>query len=254
MWAVISDMHANLEATERVLADIRETGITEIICLGDLVGYGPNPEECVEIAKGFKVVLKGNHDEAVINEALGFNPVARDAVDWTRARLKPGLFGSRKRKSRWEFLESLPLAYTQNGTCFVHGSPRDPTMEYVLRSDCEDILGGVSPKISDLFSRFGHVCFVGHTHDPGIITDEGKFLSPREFDGVWHMAMGEKALVNVGSVGQPRDGDNRACYVTYDGETISYRRVEYDFAKTRGKIVSHPELDPRIGERLIVGR
>lgn len=256
MWAIISDLHANLEALEHVLKDIQSQGLAkqDVICLGDLVGYGPNPAECVEVAKEFRICLKGNHDEAVVNEALGFNPLAREAVDWHRSQLKPYWLSSKAKKIRWDFLKGLPTTKTEDKCVFVHGSPRDPTMEYILRTDCEDLLGEVPAKIKDIFTRFEWVCFVGHTHDPGVISENSKFLTPRDVNGVVELVPGKKFIVNVGSVGQPRDGDNRACYVLFDGKTVTYRRVEYDPGSTRQKILGIPELDPRIGDRLLYGR
>lgn len=257
MWAIISDIHGNLDALNVVLKDIETKGIPNdrILCLGDVVGYGPNPIECVEKAMAWKITLRGNHDEAVINEALGFNPLAREAIDWTRNQLKPGWLAGKAKKARWEFLKNLPLTYNLERALLVHGSPRDPTMEYILRSECEDLLGEVPAKIKDIFSRFEWACFVGHTHDPGIITQESKFHTPKELEYRYEFMEDQKYIVNVGSIGQPRDGDNRACYVTFDGKKIlNYHRLEYDIAATQSKIRGIPQLDPRIAERLAIGK
>ncbi|MHC4608361.1 MAG: metallophosphoesterase family protein [Planctomycetota bacterium] len=128
-------------------------------------------------------------------------------------------------------------------------------MEYILRSDCIDLTGGVPEKIRDIFSRFERLCFVGHTHDPGVITEDSRFLHPGEVDHKFEFEEGKKYLVNVGSVGQPRDGDPRACYVVFDRPNkIQWRRIEYDFRKTMEKIFNNPKLDPRAGERLAHGR
>ncbi len=252
--AIIADLHANLEALEKVTEDIEEQGIKEIICLGDLVGYGPNPAEIVERAMGWPVVLMGNHDEAVVKEAYAFNPVARAAVNWTRHRLTPGFFSGRLKRERWKFLQELRLTHKTDDALFVHGSPRDPTMEYVLRSDCVDLSGGIPEKIRDIFTRFDRICFAGHTHDPGVITEESIFIGPGECNGQFTFESGKKYFVNVGSVGQPRDGDVRACYAVYDGDTVSWRRVEYDYKTTMQKIFRASRLDPRGGERLAQGR
>ncbi len=256
MWAIISDIHGNLEALKVVLKDIEGKGIPNdhIFCLGDVVGYGPDPVECVDHAMAWALTLRGNHDEAVVNEALGFNPLAREAIDWTRSQLKPGWLSGKVRKQRWEFLKSLPLTHHLDRALLVHGSPRDPTMEYILRSECEDLLGEVPAKIKDIFSRFEWVCFVGHTHDPGIINQESKFLTPGEIDNQYEFKENEKYIVNVGSVGQPRDGDNRACYVTFDGKRLWYHRLEYPIGATQEKIRKIPQLDPRIAERLSIGK
>lgn len=252
--ALISDIHSNIEALEKVLKDIREQGLAEILCLGDLVGYGPNPAEIVERAMDWKLSLMGNHDEAVVKEAYGFNPVAKAAVAWTREQLKPGLFSGRAKKDRWQFLCNLPLTHREDGLLYVHGSPRDPTMEYILRSDCVDLTGGVPEKIRDIFSRFDRLCFVGHTHDPGVITEESQFIAPKDCGHEFAFQPGKKYIVNIGSVGQPRDGDTRACYAVLDRTTIRWRRIEYDYQSTMNKIFGTPQLDPRAGERLALGR
>ena len=252
--ALISDIHSNREALLKVLEDIENQGLKEILCLGDLVGYGPDPGFVVETAMDWPVVLMGNHDEAVIKEAYGFNPVARAAVIWTRDQLRPGFFSGKGKRDRWKFLSGLKLTHQIEGALLVHGSPRDPTMEYVLRTDCVDLTGGVPEKIRDIFSRFDRVCFAGHTHDPGVITEDSNFLSPKEFNHELRFEAGRKYFVNIGSVGQPRDGDPRACYAVYHGDRIVWRRVDYDFGTTMKKIFDTPQLDPRAGERLALGR
>lgn len=252
--ALISDIHSNIEALQNVLKDIESQGIKEIYCLGDLIGYGPNPAEIVEKAMEWKVVLMGNHDEAVVKEAYGFNPVAKQAVTWTREQLRPGLLSGRAKRDRWKFLCNLGLTHKDDGAFFVHGSPRDPTMEYILRSDCIDLTGGVPEKIKDIFSRFDRACFVGHTHDPGVITEESQFVSPKECNHRWDIQAGKKYVFNLGSVGQPRDGDTRACYAVYHGDHVEWRRVEYDYKAVMQRIFKTPQLDPRAGERLAHGR
>ena len=252
--ALISDLHSNKEALTNVLEDIRQQGITEIYCLGDLVGYGPDPAFVVEHAMDWKITLMGNHDEAVLKEAYGFNPVAKAAVTWTRDQLRPGFLSGKGKKARWKFLQNLPLTHPLDGVLLVHGSPRDPTMEYVLRSDCIDLTEGVPEKIRDIFSRFDKVCFVGHTHDPGVITEEAEFIAPKDCNCEFTVDPEKKYLFNLGSVGQPRDGDTRACYVVWDGKKVVWRRVEYDFKTTMQRIFDTPQLDRRAGERLAHGR
>ncbi|MDQ7779820.1 MAG: metallophosphoesterase family protein [Planctomycetota bacterium] len=255
MYAIVSDIHANLEALQAVLEDIRRRGLSErIVCLGDLVGYGPNPAECVAECMRFKTCLMGNHDEATVSEALGFNPLAKAAIDWTRSMLKPSLLSRREKKGQWQFISSLPATAELEGWLLVHGSPRDPTMEYILRSDTESFVDEMPPKIKDIFSRFRTLCFVGHTHEPGIITAKSEFLAPADFGGKYDVTDKGKMVINVGSVGQPRDRDNRACYVTFDGRVIEYHRVPYDFNVTARKISAISALDVRIGERLADGR
>lgn len=258
MLAIVSDIHSNLEALQEVLQHIYQQGLTDkdIICLGDVVGYGPNPREVLDVCRNFRAVVRGNHDEAVVGEALGFNPLAREAVFWTRSQLKPGLFSSGKARERWEFLKNMPLTHQEAGVLYVHGSPREPTMEYVLRSDTDDLLGEVPAKIRLIFERFEWLCFAGHTHDPGVITIDGgcRFVIPKDVNCEYTVRRGQKLFVNVGSVGQPRDGDNRSCYATFDEETIRWHRVPYDFRKTAEKIQAISQLDVRIGDRLALGR
>ena len=252
--ALISDLHSNMEALKNVLEDIKSQGVEEIHCLGDLVGYGPDPAPIVDLAMTWKMTIMGNHDEAVLKEAYGFNPVARKAVTWTRKQLRPGFFSGKAKRGRWNFLSNLPLTHKVDGALFVHGSPRDPTMEYVLRSDCVDLTGGVPEKISDIFSRFERLCFAGHTHDPGVITETAEFIGPKDCDYEYTFEEGKKYFVNIGSVGQPRDLDPRACYVIWDGNKVKWRRVEYDHPTTAKKIYDNSDLDPRAGDRLALGR
>jgi diadenosine tetraphosphatase ApaH/serine/threonine PP2A family protein phosphatase len=252
--AIISDIHANWEAMTAVLTDIKRQNIQTIYCLGDVIGYGPNPVECLNEA--FKVcnfILMGNHEEAVLTSAFGFNPTARGAVDWTRSQLKPGFFSLPKKRTRWEQLKNLPLSYIEDDFLFVHGSPRDPTMEYVLKSDTDDLFGDVPEKIREIFEQIDRVCFVGHTHTPGIITEDSKWFTPKDFNSEWTLKPGERIICNVGSVGQPRDKDNRSCYVTLTSKEIIYHRVAYDFKKTQEKIDKIPQLDARNADRLETG-
>jgi diadenosine tetraphosphatase ApaH/serine/threonine PP2A family protein phosphatase len=251
--AILSDVHGNLEALTAVLSHIRAKGIEEIICLGDLVGYGPRPAECLDLAYGFAVNVRGNHEEAVLKGAFGFNPTAREAIDWTRGQLKPRWTSTKQKKDRWEFLRHFPLKHENDSVLFVHGSPRDPTMEYILKSDCEDFFGEPPKKLQDIFGRIRQICFVGHTHCPGIITEDYEFLTPPEIGYRFRVEPGRKLVVNVGSVGQPRDGDPRASYLTFDGEEIRYDRVEYDVDKTVRQIEEIPELNDRNGLRLRYG-
>ncbi len=242
-----------MEALQAVLDAIRDQGAEEIVCLGDLVGYGPRPAECLDAAMGFSWTIRGNHEEAVLKGAFGFNPSAREAIDWTRSQLKPRWTSTKQKKDRWEFLKEMPVRQEVGDILFVHGSPRDPTMEYILKSDCEDFFGEPPRKIADILSRIGRLCFVGHSHVPGIITEDCEFLTPPEIDYEFRCIGQAKSIVNVGSVGQPRDGDYRACYVTLDGDVIRYHRVEYDVDATVRAIEEIPELNDRNGVRLRYG-
>jgi diadenosine tetraphosphatase ApaH/serine/threonine PP2A family protein phosphatase len=254
--AIISDVHGNLEALMAVLGDIAAQEIADIICLGDVVGYGPNPVECADVVRErCRVVLCGNHDAAATGLAFGFNRPAREAIDWTRRQLKPGVFSLPPTRARWEFLKTLPHRFEEDGVLFVHGSPRDPVMEYIEESDTVDLGFGPSDKILRIFEALPGPCFVGHTHRPGVITSEMKWVNVSALpEGRFTVEPAKKAIVNVGSVGQPRDEDRRACYVVLDGPTATYRRVEYDYNRTREKMLAVQELDPRLGDRLGEGR
>ncbi|MBI1853687.1 MAG: metallophosphoesterase [Planctomycetes bacterium] len=251
--AIVSDVHGNLEALDAVLRHANSLGIRDVVCLGDLVGYGPNPAECLDRARPFRVNIMGNHEEAVLKGAFGFNSLAREAIEWTRTQLKPSWHSSRPKKDRWQFIAGFVRSHTEEGVLYVHGSPRDPTTEYLLKSDVEDFFGEPPEKIRANFEMIAGPCFNGHTHMPGIITADYTFLSPREFGSAYKVKPGDKVIANVGSVGQPRDGDNRACYVTFDGTEIVYHRVEYDVERTIAEIKKIHELNERNGLRLRYG-
>jgi predicted phosphodiesterase len=246
--AIISDIHSNLEALQAVLADIEKQNVREVYCLGDIVGYGPNPRECVDLVMQCPVVLLGNHDQGAMFDPEGFNPSAERAIFWTRAQLEvPG--ESRERKERrWEFLAERPRIHREDGFLYVHGSARNPINEYVFPEDIYN-----QRKMERIFALVERYCFQGHTHVPGIFTENLQFHSPDEIDYAYRLD-GRKTLCNVGSVGQPRDGDWRACYVMLDGEAIQYRRVEYDIDSTVRKIYDIPDLENFLGDRLRDGR
>lgn len=252
MIAFISDLHANLAAVEAVLADLDSLGKVErIYCLGDVIGYGPQPVECLElIAKRCKLVLMGNHEHAVLYGAYGFHPAARRAVDWTRSVLQT-VGGPAQRKALWSLLESLPIRHEFDDVLLVHGSPRDPVMEYVLESDLWD--GADPAKMDEIFAAFRRLCFVGHTHRPGVFTEDRCFLPAHELADGFDVSDGHRYLINVGSVGQPRDRDSRACYTLYSGDAVYFRRVEYSIDATAELVRGIPELDDRLAERLYRG-
>lgn len=254
MRAIISDIHSNLEALTNVFNDIKQKGVTEIICLGDIVGYAANPIECLDLIRGCKLVLMGNHDEALLQGAIGFTTDAKNAVEWTRKQLKPGWLSSSSAKSRWDFISNLPTTHLDNDILYVHGSPRDPTTEYILESDTEQTWSGPPRKLQQIFEMFPRLCFVGHTHQPGVITEEYRFLKPTDFNYTFELEKNKKYLFNTGSVGQPRDGDNRSCYILMDDDKITYCRIPYDFKITKDKILKTNALSQYFGERLEVGK
>jgi diadenosine tetraphosphatase ApaH/serine/threonine PP2A family protein phosphatase len=248
MKAFISDIHSNLEALEAVLADIADHGVQEIYCLGDTVGYGPNPRECLDLVMRCQVVLLGNHDQAMLFDPVSFNPAAERATFWTRSQLEAPSPTRKAADLRWEFLGELPTRHQEGEYLFVHGSPRNPVNEYIFPEDVYN-----ERKMRALFGLVPKMCFQGHTHVPGIFTESLGFLVPEEIEYTYRLD-GRKTLCNVGSVGQPRDGDWRACYALCDGETIWYRRVEYDVETTIQKIRAIDDLDDFLGNRLRSGQ
>lgn len=246
--ALISDIHANLEALEAVLADIREADVEEIYCLGDVIGYGPNPCECLDLVMKMDACILGNHDQAAIFDPEGFNPFALRAIRWTREMLDRNLGNVNAVNRRWDFLGTLPTRKHEGDYLFVHGSPRDPTNEYVFPEHAYD-----DRKMKNLFRRVDRFCFQGHTHIPGIFTEAGEFLTPEECEYTYPLGNG-KLMVNVGSVGQPRDSDPRACYVILTPEALEFRRIPYPFEQTIEKIHDIAELENMLGDRLRGGR
>lgn len=251
--AIISDIHGNANAFEAVLADIHSLDIRRIVNIGDTIGYGPEPERCVDLAmENCAVNLCGNHEYAVLNSAEGFNPVAKHAVEYVRERLQPGDESDPARRRRWQFITELPTSYRCDAFAAMHGSPRHEVMEYVLPSDPD-----VDPlKIDEIFLAMDYpVAFVGHTHFPAILVEgEDIIRTVPELGGRYALAPHQRVVVNVGSVGQPRDRDVRSCYVVFDGETVIYRRVEYNVESTVQKIRDSGRLHDSLGHRLLEGR
>lgn len=249
--ALISDIHGNLEGLQAVLADIEAVGVDEVYCLGDIIGYGPNPCECLDLViRHSKLTILGNHDQAALFDPDGFNPMALQAIYWTRDQLDNGPGSPAQVNKRWDFLGELPRLSDESEFKFVHGSPRDPTNEYVFPEYVFD-----QRKMEILFGKVQQYCFMGHTHLPGVFTTRCEFISPDECNHKFSLAS-EKLLINVGSVGQPRDDDNRSCYVILDTDAmmIEYRRIDYDIDKTANKIYDVPDLADALGDRLKHGR
>lgn len=250
--AIISDIHGNLAALEAVLRDIEANGIKEIYCLGDVVGYGPNPCECVDLVMNAKVVLLGNHDQGALFDPDGFNPSAERAIFWTRRQIEESP-DPEARAKRLDFLMSRPRMVREGELLFVHGSARNPLNEYVFPEDIYN-----HRKMERIFASVDKYCFQGHTHVPGIFmqmegNDFYQFASPEDL-GHKHQLDDRKTLCNVGSVGQPRDGNPKSCYVILDNRTLHYRRVAYNIEATARKIYAIPELENFLGERLFEGR
>lgn len=274
MFAVISDIHGNLEALQVALADIERRSIKTIFCLGDIVGYGASPKECLDIVIDRCLLsLCGNHDQAVFLEPSNFNLGAERAAYWTRQVLEEEP-NKAHRDRRWDALGRLKLRHEAKGLLMVHASPRRPVNEYLFP---EDVYTNPS-KILANFERLDEdhlACLVGHTHVPGVFLDDPYFDPPDELPemNIYTITPEEKAIINVGSIGQPRDRDPRLCYTVFyekdefpegyeppnlngrdDYLTAEFVRLEYDVEKSAKKIYDTPELDDFLGTRLFEGR
>jgi diadenosine tetraphosphatase ApaH/serine/threonine PP2A family protein phosphatase len=248
--AILSDIHGNLEALRAVLADVGRYPVRDIYCLGDVIGHGgPNPVECLELVMRRMLTLLGNHDFAAFRDMDSYgSDSARKALQWAAAQVQAPVPSEGVGALRRWFLDTLPRTWCEGDFLFVHGSPRNPLYEYVFPEDIYN-----ERKLRAIFALVDRYGFVGHTHVPGVFTEDLQFLAPEEVDYVYRLDA-RKTLVNVGSVGQPRDGDPRACYVLLDGRTVRFRRVEYDIDATIRKIRAIPELAPFLGDRLRDGR
>jgi Predicted phosphoesterase len=245
-FAIISDIHANLPALEAVLADIEGRGIDRIVCLGDVIGYGPDPAECWRlILDRCRIIIRGNHDQALGDREMSrFHPRARNAIEWTRKRLLAEPDGD----AIVDAIVNLPRTAREGRFLYVHGSPYGPTMDYLLPGDSFD-----RQRMAREFSQVDLYAFNGHSHIPGVIVKGTRFMPPEALEGESCKLMGRQAIVNVGSVGQPRDGNPKSCYVTIDGGAVHYHRVEYDAESVCERILRIPELDPFLGRRLLAG-
>ena len=245
--AIISDIHGNLEALKAVLADIELQGVSAIYCLGDIVGYGPNPRECVDIAREFTLSVLGNHDQGALFDPEGFSSGAERAIFWTRSELET-IDDTTLARQRWDFLCELPRQIREDNLLFVHGSARNPLNEYVFPEDVYN-----PRKLSRIFSLIPQSCFQGHTHVPGVFSEDCRFSSPAELGNCFTIG-NTKVMINVGSVGQPRDGIPDASYVILDDDKLEFRRVPYPVDVTVAKIYAIPQLDNFLGDRLRDGR
>jgi diadenosine tetraphosphatase ApaH/serine/threonine PP2A family protein phosphatase len=225
-YAILADIHANLAAFEAVLEDIEaKGGVDELWCLGDVVGYGPDPGACIDLLKKHcSVCVAGNHDLGTIGrlDLSYFNPTAVSACRWTAGQLSP---------SDVQYLESLPQTITRGDFCLVHGSPAEPVLEYIMST-------GIAAKNFAFFtSRF---CLVGHTHAPLAFKQAAAGCSSIMLSPNIGLVLGaHRMIVNPGGVGQPRDGDPRASYAIYEseGSVLRLYRVSYDIDATQDKMV-----------------
>lgn len=251
---IFSDVHANLQALRAVLEHANENWPgSRKVCLGDTVGYGANPVECLNIVRQVcseVAPLRGNHDHGAIcedNIAPGTNEVARCAMLWTHRQVEDAALVS--------YLRSLVSEHVEGDVHFVHGSPCDPMDEYVFPHHSY-----VDHKMSAVFTRIQGIAFAGHTHTPAVFFRHEKgyvCAEPQSLpNGVAQLLPEDRYLINVGSVGQPRDGNPKACYVVYDSEEniVFFQRVAYDVEAAKTAIYLVPELDNFLGDRLEQGR
>jgi diadenosine tetraphosphatase ApaH/serine/threonine PP2A family protein phosphatase len=241
-YVLISDIHGNLEALQATLDLVEAVQPYQLMCLGDVVGYGADPARCLdELGERANLILAGNHDLAVADviPCDEFNPIARQAVEWTRKVLS---------EEDIELLSNLPLQYIDGDYCFAHASPIEPMKFNYVRT-----LEDVAAVFSQIGQRF---CFVGHTHLPVIVRmceATGKMEVVRETKAP--IEDGYRYFVNVGSLGQPRDNNPDACAVLLDeeAETIEFLRVPYDVTSSQEKILSEG-LPSYLAERLLLAR
>jgi diadenosine tetraphosphatase ApaH/serine/threonine PP2A family protein phosphatase len=225
-YAILADIHANLAAFQAILRDIEANGgVDGLWCLGDIVGYGPDPTECIALLRKYSpLCVVGNHDLGAIGrlDLSHFNPTAAIACRWTAGRLGP---------ADVRYLESLPLAAAKDEFYLVHGSPAEPVMEYVVST-------GIAARSFGFFTA--PYCLVGHTHVPLAFKQDGNVCSSVALSpGIGLVLGAHRMIINPGAVGQPRDGDPRASYAVYhtEGSVLRLRRVPYDIDATQDRMI-----------------
>jgi len=222
-YGIFSDIHSNLEAFNVVLDAFSKEAIDSYLCLGDIVGYAANPKECIEKWQGLScVTVIGNHEAAAVEllDTEYFNPVAKAAIFWTAEKLS---------KEDKQFLSSLKYVYQNEELILVHGTLDNP--------ERFDYLFDIPLAIPTFNLMDRPLCFVGHSHVPGIFIQDNDKTGYLDKSSV-KISKGKKYIINVGSVGQPRDGDPRAAYCIYDTDShlIEIKRIEYNIKKTQQKI------------------
>lgn len=243
--AAITDVHANLPALEAVLEAIDAAGVEETWCLGDVVGYGAEPDACADLVRErCDICLVGNHDLAVLGtlDISSFSEAAAEAVEWTRGCVEARTL---------EFLSELEPSAERDGIGLFHASPRDPVWEYVLSGEQADAGMDASPN---------RIALIGHSHVALFFTrpegdDNGETRGGQTGDGALLDLSQGSWLVNPGSVGQPRDGDPRAAWLELDteGETACFHRVPYEIERAAAPIAA-AGLPSRLADRLYAGQ
>lgn len=235
--AVLSDIHANLEALEAVRRAGEERGVERWVCLGDVVGYGADPQACLaRVRQWMAFCVMGNHDQAVagLGDLEYFNPWARWAVEWTAGQLRP---------EQRQYLAGLPLSMVEDDALYVHAHPANPGgWGYALNErEAQRALEATTARL----------CFIGHSHQPLVCAAGSGLLVGEDLIA---LRPGERYLVNAGSVGQPRDGNWWACFLVWDQErdTLEYVRSDYDLQKAQAKILA-AGLPPFLAHRLAQG-
>ena len=256
MIAFLSDLHSNQEALEAALRDLESWRPDALICLGDIVGYGAAPREVILKTRELcDVVLQGNHDAALLDDkaARGFHERALRAIDWTRLALDAE---KEENWPLWDWLgELVPAMELAEGPGhealqLVHASPCEPLNEYLLPT-----LGARSPRLLASFEAARHrLTFYGHTHHPGFFAEGEPFVRACGDEYRLKLRPGRRYLINVGSVGQPRDGDPRLAYALFDGEEVLWRRVAYDVDAASRRIAETGGLPESLATRLHAGR
>jgi len=238
VYAIFSDIHGNLEALEVAIDALSERKIDSYMCIGDIVGYGANPKECIKKTKELSsVIIRGNHDAAASGAKSpdDFNNSARVAVEWTQSELS---------QKEITFLKNLELVYKNQYITLVHGTLYEPESFYYMFDEAS------ARATFNLMET--QTCFVGHSHVPGIFIKKQNKIK-YFYKEKLKLNKNEKAIINVGSIGQPRDGDPRLCCCLYDVDksVVELKRLPYDVEKTQSKILKAglpPSLAQRLGE------
>jgi len=240
-YGIFSDIHSNLEAFSSVIEAYKKESIDKYLCIGDVVGYAANPAECIDLVRNIaKVSVAGNHDWGTVNlfSIDYFNPVAAKAIFWTRNNLD---------ENRSNFLESLNPLYKNEDLTLAHGSLNNPQdFNYMLDTD----IAVESFKLME-----NNICFVGHTHVPGVFIQDKNYKVTYSNEENININSQDKYIVNVGSVGQPRDNNPKAscCIYDTDKKEVRIKRINYDIGTARKKIID-ARLPNFLGDRLLLGR